>query len=114
MDDHNKILNIFNLFYCFESTGSVIGSHFHRQALAALNYITDTVALVSGFAIVPLNNSVIGISVGIILGGFAFYGFITLLGGRLMKVVLVEQEAIKAKDYENIEIGIIGNEIAEP
>ena len=51
----------------------MLGSHFHRQALAALNYITDTVALVSGFAIVPLDSVVIGVAVGVIVFGFAFY-----------------------------------------
>ena len=75
------------------TSGSVIGSHFHRQALASLNYITDTVALVSGFAIVKLDGVVIGVAIGIIVGGFLFYGFITWLGGRMMESVIEEQEA---------------------
>jgi len=49
--------------------------------------------LVSGFAIVKLDDVVIGVAVGIVVGGFLFYGFITWLGGRMMEAVLEEQEA---------------------
>ena len=71
-------------------------------------------ALISGFVLVPLTNDVIGVAVGIIVVGFLFYGFIAWLGGRLMDVVLIEQEAIQmANNHDNIEIGVIGNEKAE-
>ncbi|CAB4025465.1 Hypothetical predicted protein [Paramuricea clavata] len=46
--------------------GSVIGSHFHRQVLASFNYLTDTVALISGFVIVKLDATLVGVSIGII------------------------------------------------
>ena len=72
--------------------GSLIGSHFHRQALASLNYITDTVALISGFAIVKPDKKTVGISLGIIFGGFLFYIIITLIGGKLMSRVLSRQQ----------------------
>ena len=70
----------------------MIGSHFHRQALAALNYITDTVALISGFAIVKLDSEVIGTAVGIIIGGFLFYSSITWIGGRMLDRIVERQE----------------------
>ncbi|XP_057309740.1 uncharacterized protein LOC130647788 [Hydractinia symbiolongicarpus] len=72
--------------------GSVIGTHFHRQTLAALNYITDTTALISGFAIVKMDAVTIGLSVGIIAFGFIFYGAITYLGGLMMDSVTRKQE----------------------
>ncbi|KAJ7335984.1 hypothetical protein OS493_013350 [Desmophyllum pertusum] len=64
--------------------GSVIGSHFHRQVLASFVYISDTVALVSAYAIVPLTNALIGVSVGIIAFGFLFFGLITYVGQKIM------------------------------
>ena len=77
----------------FYYPGSVIGSHFHRQALAALNYIADSVALISGFAIVrPLDATVIGVALGIIFGGFLFYICITWIGGRWLEEIVERQE----------------------
>lgn len=75
--------------------GSVIGSHFHRQVLASFNYLTDTVALISGFAIVKLDATLIGVSVGIILFGFVFFGLLCYLGHRLMGKVLNEWEELE-------------------
>ncbi|XP_028411824.1 uncharacterized protein LOC114534560 [Dendronephthya gigantea] len=72
--------------------GSVIGSHFHRQVLAALVYILDTVALISAFVIVKLNPTLIGVSVGIILFGFVFFGFLSYLGHRLMQSIADDSE----------------------
>eukprot|EP00111_Clytia_hemisphaerica_P024662 TCONS_00072695-protein len=82
--------------------GSLIGSHFHRQALASLNYITDTVALISGFAIVKPDKKTVGISLGIIFGGFLFYIIITLIGGKLMSYVLSRQQR-ESPDDDRIE-----------
>ena len=70
--------------------GSVIGSHFHRQVLASFNYFTDTVALISGFAIVKLDAILIGVSIGIILLGFVFFGLLCYIGHRLMRKILNE------------------------
>lgn len=64
--------------------GSVIGSHFHREVLAALVYILDTVALISAFAIVKLNGTLIGGSIGIILFGFVFFGLLSYFGHCLI------------------------------
>ena len=76
----------------FFHIGSVIGSHFHRQVLAALIYILDTVALISAFAIVKLNPTLIGASVGIIVFGFVFFGFLSYLGHRLMHSIADDGE----------------------
>ena len=38
----------------FAPLGSIVSSHFHRQVLAALVYILDTVALVTALVVIPL------------------------------------------------------------
>ena len=38
----------------FAPFGSIVSSHFHRQVLAALIYVIDTVALVTAFAVIPM------------------------------------------------------------
>ena len=68
--------------------GSVIGSHFHRQVLASFNYLTDTVALISGFVIVKLDATLVGVSIGIIVFGFVFFGLLCYFGHRLMGKIL--------------------------
>ena len=75
----------------------MIGSHFHRQALAALVYITDTLALVSALAIVKLNPGLIGASVGIIVFGFSFFGLLTYLGHRLMHNIA--EDEVESKKF---------------
>ena len=74
--------------------GSVIGSHFHRQVLAGLIYLLDTVALVSAYAIVPLTKALIGASVGIIVFGFVFFGLIAYAGQKLMEGIEEEKEQL--------------------
>ena len=74
--------------------GSVIGSHFHRQILASFIYISDTVALISAYAIVPLTKVLIGVSVGIIVFGFLFFGLVTYIGQRIMEGVQEEKEKL--------------------
>ena len=39
----------------FAPFGSILSSHFHRQVLAALIYVLDTVALVTAFAVLPMD-----------------------------------------------------------
>ncbi|XP_046839160.1 uncharacterized protein LOC124433436 [Xenia sp. Carnegie-2017] len=81
--------------------GSMIGSHFHRQVLASFVYITDTVALISGFAIVPVDATLVGVSVGIVLFGFAFFGILCYLGQRLLKIINEEgKENIESSESE--------------
>ena len=72
--------------------GSVIGTHFHRQVLAGLIYVLDTVALVGAYAIVPLTKALIGTSVGIIAFGFIFFGLITYAGQKIMEGIEDEME----------------------
>ncbi|KAJ7353840.1 hypothetical protein OS493_032115 [Desmophyllum pertusum] len=74
--------------------GSVIGTHFHRQVLAGLIYVLDTVALVSAYAIVPLTKALIGASVGIIAFGFIFFGLITYAGQKIMERIEEEKEQL--------------------
>ena len=64
--------------------GSVLGTHFHRQVLASMIYIIDTVALISAFVLVRPTPVLAGISVGIILFGFLFFFLLTFIGHKLL------------------------------
>ena len=83
--------------------GSVIGSHFHRQILASLIYILDTVALISAYATVPLTKVLIGLSVGIIAFGFIFFGLIAYAGQRIMKELEEEKEQLLQGQVRSVE-----------
>ena len=74
--------------------GSLIGSHFHRQILASFVYITDTVALISAYVIVPLTKALVGVSVGIVAFGFTFFGLITYAGHKIMAGIEEEKEEL--------------------
>ena len=74
--------------------GSVIGSHFHRQILASLIYILDTVALISAYVIVPLTKVLTGLSVGIIVFGFLFFGLVAYAGQKIMTALEEEKEKL--------------------
>ena len=41
----------------FAPLGSILSSHFHRQVLATLVYILDTVALITALVVIPLTLS---------------------------------------------------------
>ena len=71
--------------------GSVLGSHFHRQVLAAFIYIIDIAALVGAYVIVPLTPALIGASVGIIIGGFIFFMIMTYVGQRILRDIEREE-----------------------
>ena len=60
-------------------------------------------ALISGFAIVKLDDVVIGVAVGIIFGGFLFYILITWLGGRMLESIVEEEEMNQASTNEKEE-----------
>lgn len=89
--------------------GSVIGTHFHRLVLAGWIYLTDTVALISAFCLVPQTPVLIGISVGIILFGFSFFLMLTKAGESLMIDIESRRAAEKrdnvhdSSDYNNPE-----------
>lgn len=74
--------------------GSVIGSHFHRQVLAGLIYLLDTVALVSALIIVPMTAALWGASAGIIAFGFIFFGLVTYAGQKIMEGVERENQQL--------------------
>nr|XP_058968189.1 uncharacterized protein LOC131794673 [Pocillopora verrucosa] len=83
--------------------GSVIGSHFHRQILASLNYILDTVALITAYAIVPLTKALIVASVGIVALGFLFFGLIAYAGQKIMEGVENRKEQLLQRQGNNEE-----------
>ena len=72
--------------------GSVIGSHFHRQLLAALVYITDATALVSAFILVKQTTVLVVVSVSIVVSGFIFFGVVTYLGHKIMSGIPENEE----------------------
>ena len=83
--------------------GSVIGSHFHRQILASLIYILDTVALISAYAIVPLTSALIAASVGIIALGFVFFGLIAYAGQKIMEGIEERKEELLQTPISSVE-----------
>ena len=82
--------------------GSLIGSHFHRLVLAALIYITDTTALVSAFAIVPLTTYLVVSSIAIIFFGFIFFGLLSYAGHRMLQSLSIprDREVVECEDLE--------------
>jgi uncharacterized membrane protein YfcA len=81
--------------------GSVLGSHFHRLVLACLIYALDTITLITAFIVVPQTGPLIGISVGIIVGGFFFFYVLTMVGNRLLQKF--ESNERLSKDAEEAE-----------
>jgi len=84
----------------FAPLGTIISSHFHRQVLAFLIYILDTVALVTAFVVIPLTLE-LGIMCGCLLGaGFLVFFLLSRAGQRLLAhYQSVEEEG--AADVEN-------------
>lgn len=69
----------------FAPLGSIISSHFHRQVLAFLVYILDTVALVTAFIAIPMTFS-LGIMSGVLLlTGFCIFALMSKAGQRLLQ-----------------------------
>lgn len=60
--------------------GSVLGSHFHRNVLAMLVIVLDTVALVTAFIVIPQTLTLGLMSGGLILGGIALFSIIAYVG----------------------------------
>jgi len=76
----------------FAPLGSILSSHFHRQVLAFLIYILDTVALITALVVIPLTLS-LGIMCGcLLLGGFVFFLVLSKVGYRLMMKMEDENE----------------------
>lgn len=91
--------------------GSVVGSHFHRQILAGLIYVLDTVALISAFVIVPMSAALWGAAGGIIAFGFFFFGLITYAGQKIMEGIEEEKEQLPQVQIDG---GAKKNETEEP
>lgn len=81
--------------------GSLIGTHFHRLVLAGLVYLTDTVALISAFCLVPQTPPLIGTSLGIIVLGFSFFFFLTKAGERIMMSIESRGAATLQNNLDN-------------
>lgn len=60
--------------------GSLLASHFHRLVLATFIYVLEIIALISGFLVVKPGWGLTAVSVGIIVGGFAFFYALTKMG----------------------------------
>lgn len=89
-------------------TGAILGSHFHRQVLAAAVYILDTASLITAFILIPQTPLLAGVSVGIIAFGFVFFYLLTLWGQKIMVTVEKNRANRKAsmaptlyKEYDN-------------
>ncbi|XP_059097364.1 uncharacterized protein LOC131891741 isoform X2 [Tigriopus californicus] len=70
----------------FAPFGSFISSHFHRQVLAFLIYILDTIALVSALIVIPITWQRGVLSGSLIAGGFLVFYCISKGGERLLKI----------------------------
>eukprot|EP00096_Caligus_rogercresseyi_P007826 TRINITY_DN25920_c0_g1_i1.p1 TRINITY_DN25920_c0_g1~~TRINITY_DN25920_c0_g1_i1.p1 ORF type:complete len:393 (+),score=47.24 TRINITY_DN25920_c0_g1_i1:118-1296(+) len=75
--------------------GSFLSSHFHRQVLAFLIYILDTVALITAFIVIPINWQRGVLSACLIFGGFVFFFILSTLGEKFI------QREERRKDKEN-------------
>lgn len=76
----------------FAPFGSMLSSHLHRQVLAALIYILDTVALITAFIVIPMTTNR-GILVGcLISGGFVFFLIISFVGQKLLAKIEAEMD----------------------
>ena len=71
--------------------GSLLGSHFHRQVLAASLYIVTTVSLVSAFVIVKQTITLGAIAGGVMLCSCSVFILLTIAGKRLLKYTNEEQ-----------------------
>jgi len=82
----------------FAPLGSIISSHFHRQVLAVLVYILDTIALVTAFVVIPITLQ-LGIMSGcLLLGGFLIFLLMSKAGQRLL-----EQEEQRQREEEAVQ-----------
>lgn len=69
----------------FAPLGSIISSHFHRQVLAALVYLLDTIALVTAFVVIPMTLELGIISGSLLVGGFVIFFLMSKAGQRLLQ-----------------------------
>merc|ERR1719427_467739 len=88
----------------FAPMGSLIASHFHRQVLASMIYILDTIALITALCVIPMlpdgKPYRIILVCGLIAGGFVLFGLIGLAGRRYEKY-LRDKEDKQGQKVEN-------------
>jgi len=85
----------------FAPVGSFLSSYFHRQVLAALIYILDTVALITAFAVIrPFTTNLIILSACLLIGGSVFFFVISKVGQKLMQKYEAEM-AFQRKENDN-------------
>ncbi|XP_040566743.1 uncharacterized protein [Lepeophtheirus salmonis] len=65
--------------------GSFLSSHFHRQVLAFLIYILDTIALITAFIVIPITWQRGVLSVCLVFGGFIFFFILSFLGAKFLE-----------------------------
>src|SRR6218665_3801348 len=63
--------------------GSVLGSHFHRNVLAMLVIVLDTIALITAYIVIPQTLTTGLLSAGMILGGLMLFSFVAYVGQKL-------------------------------
>eukprot|EP00095_Tigriopus_kingsejongensis_P010878 maker-scaffold86_size395752-snap-gene-1.13 protein:Tk10878 transcript:maker-scaffold86_size395752-snap-gene-1.13-mRNA-1 annotation:"Protein C15A11.4" len=81
----------------FAPFGSFLSSHFHRQVLAFLIYILDTIALISAFIVIPMTWQRSVMSASLVTGGFLIFFCISKGGERLLRI-LEDKEKKAAED----------------
>jgi hypothetical protein len=87
-----------------------MSSHFHRLVLASFVYITDTVALVSALCLIPMypdgDPTRIVVVLSLLLGGFSFFGLLSWLGGRSIRVVSSNDLDVEVVSSDGLEKGL--------
>jgi len=86
----------------FAPLGSIIASHFHRQVLAVMVYILDTIALVSAFVLLW---SKIDLLLGIVCGCLLCFGallfYLISFAGKKYLVHCQKEENGKVSEKNN-------------
>src|SRR6218665_3738804 len=65
--------------------GSLLGSHFHRNVLAMLVIVLDTIALITAYIVIPQTLTTGLLSAGMILGGIMLFSFVAYVGQKLKR-----------------------------
>jgi hypothetical protein len=86
----------------FAPFGSILSSHFHRQVLAALIYVLDTIAIVTAFIVIPMTLERGLMSAGLVFGGFLFFFAMSKGGEKVLgSIETKEGRDGAAKEVEN-------------
>jgi len=103
----------------FAPLGSLLSSYFHRQVLAALVYVLDTVALITAIAVIPIFDPTkkelwpwgLIMVPSLIVGGFLFFFCLSKVGERLMRKIELEAACPHHPKMDQIENGSDQNSI---